>query len=250
MGGFISYKQYVLNETYESQEELKQYVKDLVALGNKLPFKKFLTISKLIDTDKFKVIGDFLKNTSLGLVIAPELKELPQFANVGGIYLRPYEYGALPIDKDIIASLKNTFKNLIVIINPNGNVLLHELQHAYDDYRSKGKFISQKTEDQLATAQKKQDTTKYFRSVHELSAYYTQIVAELQFVNEYQQLRDFKSIYYEFKEMWPQYDKLTPKIKKVLVRKLSSYYEKLKEERQKGNMEVPPVPPLVSKKKE
>jgi hypothetical protein len=70
----------------------------------------------------------------------------------------------------------------------------------------------------------------YYRTPHEMSAYFVVAINNLEFFNKKGILRDFRTLYSEFKDVYQGYKYLTPKDKKDLDRKFSQYYYKTKED--------------------
>lgn len=119
------------------------------------------------------------------------------------------------------------------------SVLRHELQHAYDYYISDGKFTSDKSSKAYYAAKRNNAPKtnrlklKYLRLQHEVNARFTEAIAELNsyglfntdsnsFVELWEYLDNFKTLYYGWENM-------TPKIQKYLMRRASQYYYKYKE---------------------
>jgi len=117
-------------------------------------------------------------------------------------------------------------------------VLVHELQHAYDDWRSKGKY---RTSKQAKDYQKQygdnadimspgevmwsaERWAKYAGMPHEYWARFTQTVRSLfMFPSAYD--KAFPAIEKEFKREFPGYDKITDDDKKRLSKALYKYWD-------------------------
>ncbi len=258
MGGFISYNEYknVLNETFESFQELKILAKDLFeALDKTLKIQgtraKFYTqvkknkiyYIKRIVKRKFKVIDEFV-NSSIG-IMRSESKDFSR-----GSYVQPKDYheikSILP-DREI-SELQQIYPNgIIVIYVYDINVIIHELEHAYDDFRAKGKLTNTRMGYRFEDKYKKfnkisspEEKSKYYegpflqtyyRTPHEMSAFFTKALNTINFFRDDNEmiLRDFRDIYEDFKDTYQGYEYLTPKDKNILARKLSQYYYKMKE---------------------
>jgi hypothetical protein len=264
MNNFISYNQYknnlVLNETYESYVELKILAKEIVdgykrdfdIKGTRGIFRSSFKRDKIYHLNKFvkhnyKVIKDFV-NSKLGVLYAYELPEM----SVNGMYLRSannYEdYTILEKNFDSEYLIKNFPDGVIAMIKKlNEETVIHELQHAYDDFRAQGKLLNTKLgrrlekqndtinqikdEKQRKEFYNKQYLNTYYRTPHEMSGYFVKVLDKMNFFTDESEmyLRDFKDLYEEFIENFQGYERLTPKDKKMLARKFSQYYYKLKE---------------------
>ena len=85
---------------------------------------------------------------------------------------------------------------------------------------------NKKDDGQLPTSVK----NLYFRTPHEMSAYFVMAINDIEFFDKRGIIRDFRTLYSEFIQTYYQYQKLTPKDKNRLLRKLSQYYYKTKED--------------------
>lgn len=263
MNSFISYKQYkkssTLNETYESYVELKELADNIFENYNKFfLFRKFqyFKIYYLNDfvTKKFKTIQDFINNGNIGITYNNPTKQ----SSVGGFYAQQCEFDKFELSKEKIEDLKQKINGLIVIRKLRRSIILHELNHAYDDYRSHGKFVEHKrqkkfiklslpdindltgvykSKEEYNEKYKKfiQKQSKYFtsysRNPHEISSYFVQTIRSINFFIDKKQmiLKDIHILWDEFKEKYQDFKVLTPNMKKDLARKFSQYYYKLKE---------------------
>jgi len=228
----------ILNETYESIRELKSLSKQII-FDNDFEIDKFYNIKDLIkNIENYKVLKNFI-NSGVGLIF--EFKE-PDDSE--GSYYESENYDEQP-EKEML--YKNFPLGFIVLFIDKENwktvrekwdqvvrsrILVHEFQHAYDDFRSNRKYAPK-----VFNARSKNDSSQekinYFRSNHELSAYFTEKASQINFIKD-DKFIDFRLALSRFKDnlmgMWHH---LTPKIQKNLIRKISQYYYKLKEEFEK-----------------
>jgi len=266
MNNFISYNQYkkqsVLNETYESFRELESVAKIIYKKFAKFflfrsrqgviyPFKKFID-------KKFSIIQDFIDNGNIGILyvkINPDKN-----SGVKACFVPKKSLGAFSNTTEDQKKLLNKYNGIIVIYSMNYISILHELQHAYDYYKSNGKFYNNKKVLQFHNMEKpvsnpafkghnkeelEQQIDGYLKKLHrymftysstpvELSAFFIQTITNLEFfIDAGKQgiyFRDIHLLWDEFKEKYQNYDILTPKIKKDLARKFSQYYHKIKDE--------------------
>jgi hypothetical protein len=122
---------------------------------------------------------------------------------------------------------------ILVIGMMHSTILLHELQHAYDYYRSRGKMnksknmnkYNEKLKQMLNKTISSEDFASfYYKSQPELSSYFIQTINSLNLSRG-----NINDLYQEFKKNFNGYNYLTPKIKKSLTRKFFQYYHKIKE---------------------
>jgi hypothetical protein len=245
MNYFISYNQYkkqiVLNETYESYQELKILAEEISAKINifNSSINKLYPLSKLVQNSRYTVIKDFITN-QVCIIITDQL-------DTPAAYVSNDRYD-LAFGNNFRSKHENICKTGVILIRPtskNSSALIHELEHAWDDYRSKGKLLNtklgqkykEKAEKYISQQTGKSAaydpalTTLYYRTPHEISAYFVEVLEEINFFRDESEmyLRDFKDLYEEFVEKFQGYEYLTPKDKKILARKFSQYYYKLKE---------------------
>jgi len=258
MGGFISYNEYknALNETFESFQELKILAKDLFGAFDKTlkiqgtqdkfytQFKKNqIYYIKRIVKRKFKVIDEFV-NSSIAIIRS----DSEAFSR--GSYVQPQDYHEIKsiLPDRAIPELQQIYPNGIIVIYVfDINVIIHELEHAYDDFRAKGKLTKTKMgyrfEDKYRKFSKissPEEKSKYYegpflrtyyRTPHEMSAFFTKALNMISFFRDKEELilREFQDVYEDFKDNFQGYNYLTSKDKKILLRKFSQYYYKMKE---------------------
>ena len=250
---FISYQQYkeqfVLNETYESYTELQALAHDIIKRYN-IGFTKdkFYYIKDIYrnhdlfkdeinNIDDFKVINKFI-NEKIGIIYSHKVMKLG-----GGVFMTPVDYKEyLERIFDVVDVEELTEKfpvGILAIGTLESAYLLHELQHAYDNYRSGGKLTTGKNMEKYDTKVKQvldhiisqEDIAPfYYRSQPELSSYFVQAMHSLELLDRrMRSLRNINDLYSDFKRKFHGYEYLTPKIKKMLARKFSQYYHKIKE---------------------
>ena len=276
-----------LNETYESYKILTKVVKDII---NKAPVvNRIYNIQDLVDIKKYPTLKSFFDNklsfelTDWSYVDGPHGEFIPNFIT------------SRDNDKQIY---NNTIGFIRIYGSENYNLqtILHELNHAYDYFISKGKINNEKNRYRDPGAYKYknkelqniaikyyeyfpeegikkfkfdnfEDTakrikkyfqnnnlpldeiddfikiawndyskltraeTKYLRLHPEQSSFFVDAISQIMFFNN-NQIRNFNEIYKEFKEKYAigRWNQLTPKIQKDLLRKLSQYWHKIKDE--------------------
>lgn len=104
--------------------------------------------------------------------------------------------------------------------------IVHELKHAYDDYRTNGDFvIHKKTLDFFKNGDKeiktKEDYIRYLNLPHEYWARFLETISNF---NEYDWSEDFNLLYNGFKKNFIGFDFLPIKAKKRLIKSLYKLY--------------------------
>jgi len=236
---------FVLNETYDSYKEIEQLSSEIKNRMPELSEENFYDIKKLIKNENKYPLLNGLINSTIGLLITNK-------TDMRGGFLSPERYKST-VEENVKYKLWPFFDNitadtlhkkfpggLIVMGSKNSKVFMHELQHAYDNYRSKSKYTSSKRSVNYEKASNKSDqeisraeAINYFRLPHELSAFFINAINDINFFDNKNKIRPLKDVYKDFIDAFGSWEVLTPKIKKMLVRKLSQYYYKIKEEHEK-----------------
>ena len=258
--GFTSYNDYTLNETYDSFVDLKKLANDI--LQNSVIDKSksdsrwhYLvrgTTDPNIHHDEIYPISKFTKR---------EYSTLGDFVDKVGIMFKEKTlFSTAPLgafaEPDELITVSTAFSNdnkrkklqlrypagIIFIYTPSLRTIIHELEHAWDFYRSKGKYTKTKSGEtyfkevnrsgENTEERKKHVKELYVRSMHELSAFFTAAVAKTDFFygKDETDFKPFNVVYDEFKdnfEGWWQH--LGEDEKKRVTRKFSQYYYRLKE---------------------
>lgn len=109
------------------------------------------------------------------------------------------------------------FNHIIVnnFIQMFRETIIHELQHWYDDIRSKGKYFDKNDNNNIQ---------QYLNLSHEISARFTENVSKLDDVNEYD---NFKDYFEHFINMFDGWKNLDEKIKKRLTVRLFTHYKEM-----------------------
>ena len=151
------------------------------------------------------------------------------------------------------------YDGVILLYTLTPLTILHELQHAYDDYRSLRKFIETKRFDKFVKLDRPENTlvasgvttkediqnklkklrntrvhwtNSYTRLPHEKSAFFVQTIKKTDFFIDEKKLilKDIRTVWEEFKHNYQNWFSLTPKMQKDVMRKFSQYYYKIKEQ--------------------
>ena len=217
----------ILDEDYESVQEIKSLAEDILMYFSKQNYSRIKEysedLSKIVyfnpikinaayqnSSKKYKNLEDFLIETNIMFLFLPS--DGSDYGHYSAIISKNYNPGE---HRDISLFYKNDFIEKLQeqISEKNSNskeisvtdiytimylfflsTLVHELQHAYDDYRSKGKLYNTKEfnqyiedyEDEVSLVEKNDDLNmikRYFNLPHEVWARFSQAVLKLEFYN-------------------------------------------------------------------
>jgi len=239
--GFISYNDYTLNETYDSFVELQKLAHDVEDGYKNKNFKKNIIYPiKQFTKREYDTLKDFI-NANIGIIFTPG-----RLKSGDAIFVPTYQYFynfKEPEDK-----IKLYPHGILRIGLLTPGILIHELQHAYDSIRSNGKFASSKHSQKYLKRESerieklidKRDLSdseytclakSYFRTEHEMSAYFVKALDEMDFFYDKAKLnfKPFSVAYDDFKDIYTGYDLLEPKDKKRILRKFTQYYNRMKD---------------------
>lgn len=193
-------------------------------------------LSELVkNKENYTILNDFIQNSNLAVVF---FKSNPK--NRGGFIEdqdengRPtigininYDkfYGELSKQRLTSSDERQTKINAVnIIFKP---IMVHELQHAYDHYRSNGKFKNTKKThefigkygDNIENWDKDPELLKnYYNLPHEIWARFSQAVYKLD------PNKDFKQFYQDFKNSFYKYELLSDQDKKRLDKAIYKYH--------------------------
>lgn len=118
------------------------------------------------------------------------------------------------ISIESISILLDSQSKMLIFLNTRKISLIHELIHAYDDWKSKGKFIDPRYNPY------EKDYNKYLNYTHEINARFFQTVASLPKTTIWKDyLRDFKYKFVGWKL-------LSPTTKKRLITRLATRFQR------------------------
>lgn len=195
-------------------------------------------IKNIVTTNKHKKIKSFINNFDLDIYFTEKDlgdNDAEYVKNDNSIRL----YGRRDEMYDIIKSYENEIKTINskiklfelsknIIVESYKDVLVHELQHAYDDYRTNGKFVYHKeTQDFFKNLKpdgitNKNELIKYLNMPHEYWARFSQTVSKF---NEHDWGEDFLLLLKGFRKDFQGYNTLPEKTKKRLIKALYKLYE-------------------------
>ena len=220
----------LINESYESLKELSVISKFI--MKNKEKLKKPYTLKSIFKNQKlsdFPLTKIFL-NSDIKIIFYSGMRS-PMFAYP--LYSKE--------DLEKYPFLHNKDKAGIIIINNQEDALLHELQHAFDYFRSGGKMAIGKKINMYKKmgGSENLDTDKtqlirYYRLKPEQSSYFTEVVnilKEKYYGSKKENIENIKYIYDQFKFVYPDWEILPEKDKKNLTRKFFQYWQKFIEEK-------------------
>lgn len=144
-----------------------------------------------------------------------------------------------PITQELIESMVNEVYNDI-ITQQMRDTIAHELQHAYDSWRSKRKYVVNKTvakyradypdDDAPVTPKKYYD---YLRLPHEINARFTETVKNIKLIFRNNDgsfdMVDFDKVKNEFENKFEGFKVIKPKMATRLIKRLYAYYTSVKE---------------------
>jgi GH24 family phage-related lysozyme (muramidase) len=275
----------VIEETQAGQKDLEKFVNDIMLfLGKRIvkeyehnalldplsPHLRFLPELRTgtMTGEGFEEMGEFVKNTSIKVIPTttiggnPETKGMLSYGRpiqnsgkeVFEIRLK-YEDEKLDEINQMFAekplgevSYKDVYFKIFYMFN---SVLLHEVQHAYDAWRSKGKaldsadnkgFVDRSRKAKaLARSKKYDDLTpeeikaindsyaEYQNLVHEINARYAQTMNKVRMTSlddDWNHVeKPWKSVYSDFKTHFDGWSRLSDKMKKKLTRRLAKAFQ-------------------------
>jgi GH24 family phage-related lysozyme (muramidase) len=275
----------VIEETQTGQKDLEKFVNDIMLfLGKRIvkeyehnalldplsPHLRFLPELRTgtMTGEGFEEMGEFVKNTSIKVIPTttiggnPETKGMLSYGRpiqnsgkeVFEIRLK-YEDEKLDEINQMFAekplgevSYKDVYFKIFYMFN---SVLLHEVQHAYDAWRSKGKaldsadnkgFVDRSRKAKaLARSKKYDDLTpeeikaindsyaEYQNLVHEINARYAQTMNKVRMTSlddDWNHVeKPWKSVYSDFKTHFDGWSRLSDKMKKKLTRRLAKAFQ-------------------------
>jgi hypothetical protein len=259
-------KHLMLFENHASQKELEKLSTDILNrmtnrmckwyLQNKEIAYSYISFGDIYDGD-YHELRDFIKETNMKLQIH---KEYFLNTDVYGTYLPTKKFIILKQkynSDDFMLKLFDLFelndinrKDLIkglrkIVYRDYNTTLIHELQHAFDDYRSNGiaiNFSDKEINDRvkLKSLLNKDVLTdeesgfmdtyhkNYMNLSYEIEARFTETVNQIDFSYIYKQEKNmysFDEIFREFKSVFDGYDDLSKRDRRRVLHRLGKYYE-------------------------
>ncbi len=251
------FEQYI-TERYSNISELKTLTEDILLLMAKDIAYGFSAnsrngyehnikdIFKKIDIEKYHNIQGFIKDDfvkSISVTIIPDEIVRGYYIDSSG----DIKLNLNPTRNDLKTLHGKDEKDIYYLLYGLHNTLIHELQHAYDDYRSDGKYVKKGYNNEI------ENLEAYYRSDHELNAHFTDIISSMEFyttdfeetptslddgiVIVIRKINDFDIIKQNFIKNFEGWSYLTEDIKKKMLRQLGKYYIMVNEKIKKYNQE-------------
>lgn len=276
-GIFESVNKPLLSEDFDTQEEMIKLSNDVLKSVIRKAVNYFLySYPNILTTyvgvfqnlpQKYNKLSEFLRTYHMKIV----------FDEGNRIYFSPIgnTNGSIVLGKYTNHFTENAYKICTDFINNHPNVedasddeitelyrdiyfavysekmilsLAHELQHAYDSWRSKNKAFKDKASNKYYSSgnknfedMDKETYEKYLKLHHEINARFTQAMAQVRLIEivftrddpnrpfGYQYAIPINDFIKSFKLNFLGYDVLTPKQQKYVLRRASQYYHAAKE---------------------
>lgn len=245
---------------------VRYFVSETIDNGNVLSvIDRIPNIFRNINKSKYSKLGGFVSEYNLGFRYSGSLKSLGDFvahSKISGDIIVKYNlsklqktiedvvYPILKSDKQLNEEIYDQMCDQVHDGLYNRKILstiLHELQRAYDSWRSQGMFMASKRgydydakygDLPAGTPMTPQQRDEYDKLEYEINARFTQAIKEIEFYvtndgtdknkpNGYLTPVPFSSVKTQFEENFGAYEKMTPNFKKRLMRRLSQAYHQI-----------------------
>jgi len=222
-----------LFESYDSFAELQKLsieIYNYLMKMSDLPVDEVFRLDIMITKSNYTVLKSFIES-GIGIIYHPEISETL------GEYIDGKRYSKYFNTKEIDeVNIKCPF-GLVAIYVPSDsymwktlkNVIIHELQHAYDDFISDGKFTSSKQAIGYFKDVNQKSKNKYFNTQHEINAFFTGAINRIDFFEGDKYIRPLSDVYSEFIDA-VEFENLNDKNKKIIQRRLAQYWHKIKDD--------------------
>lgn len=270
-----------LDEAYEDVSEISKLASEIIRKISEQNYQRYNKSGSFdylygvhlsdIDPTKFKKLSDFIKNTNLQVYVLPQKNEGdkgaysmyrdaeydPKLEREIEIYVDLYD-----IKKDIDEKLRRgsiSDKDVLYTIHSKlFSSLVHELQHAYDDYRSKNQIYRSKEYKQYLDAYMNnkvrdnisddlEQAKKYMNLPHEIWARFSQAIQNTSFytfdIDEKNEklvyfMNPLKNVVRDFQRKFKGFGILPDKMKRKLLNKIVQFWhyeqEKIPEKNKLG----------------
>lgn len=249
---FMTTIRYFVSETIDKKSTLNilDRVQDMFSKINR---NKYLNLSDFVNeynlgfrySGSLGSLGDFVAHTesSGDIIIRYELAKMQR--EIEGVVF-PILKSGKQINQEIYNQMCNQVHGRLYDRKVLSTIL-HELQHAYDSWRSQGMFMASKRgydydkeygnlPKGTPITQKQRDD--YDKLEYEINARFTQAIKEIQFYitnngmdknkpNGFLTPVPFSSVKTQFENNFGAYEKMTPNFKKRLMRRLSQAYHQI-----------------------
>jgi uncharacterized protein len=240
-----------LNETYETQKQIEEFAEDIKSVASSLissfirqgkhledlpviPYRRFSPLSK------YGELGEYIRNSGgEGIYIAdlrrlskkPGKIELGSFSRKTGNITLGFPIDDVHLkgpDKWSAGSIEMFFEDTKIAGYSAISALVHELQHALDEWQSRGRAY--KTKEALAYDELKNPSyERYLKLPHEISARFSQSMKDMDFLQggKIVPLRFFIE---DFQRKFEGWEDMKPSVKKSLIRRASAFWHKKQDE--------------------
>lgn len=255
----------IIQESYKEVDELDELTTDIIiyfAKHNKNGIRKvhddrtmrfeFITDTATLlqcvdDLDKYKVLYEFINEVTLKIFFDNSTKNYYYSSDKKCIYLgtQPgyasdwfnnniiYFFDHFNIDPDEYITTDECYKIARTSLGVGyRSIILHELQHALDHFKSDGKYHSDKKSkkyykelkhdpaDPNSPDMTPEEYDIYLTLPHEYWARFSEWLSNMNFIN-----KDFKHIFNIFRQTFTGYNLLDEKHKRIMQRALYNYWD-------------------------
>lgn len=267
-----------LSETYQSIQEIKNLANDIIKataefnyenINRNKSFQYLYGINlKTIDPSKYNELKEFINNSNVYIYFQPDKNELNKRGDYSAILYKKkndykpnaekeinvfYDYNSLKDDLDKLINEKGEISANDVyfkIFYKLYQTLIHELQHAFDDYRSKSMTFKTKQMQSYKDKYYKyinndiikdlEQSKKYLNLPHEIWARFSQTITKINFTNVdfndqgiVYSMYPIETVIIDFKNYFDGYNYLSDTMKRKLLNKVVQFWhyeeEKTKE---------------------
>jgi len=242
-----------LNETYESQREIEEFVDDIIeeaseeilaVINEKQPSSGIQIPIRQLDLSKYPELSKYMDLMNGNILVYPlepkvdadTKRNMGVFRPDTGDIIMKFPYyeiaDTLNPDRILQGQIESFFYDKSLTGKAPRNILIHEIQHAFDYWRSGGKVLNTKSfQDFIDTKKVDRNFDTYLRFPHEISSRFSEAISELDYIDG-GELIPLSYFLEDFKRKFDQWDRMTPKIQKTLMRRASGFWHKKQEELQ------------------
>ena len=206
MKNLKNYQDFINESYYEDLFLLKSLAQKLFKYKDK-EFDEPIKISELVKDKEFDIIKDFMEQVKF------EMKEPANIFSANGMYSSDSH------EKEYKGGI-----HIITIFGKNINYIIHELRHAFDDYRTNGKFNNSHKSSNIRWY----DEKNYNNQHHEKDAKFDEIISDTDLNKDIKDIiKDIKNSYY--------WNKFNDDNQKRLLKRLYKIYHQFHQEKSEKN---------------
>lgn len=255
------YEHGILDETYQTTQEIDKLSKEifeLVAEKNYNDYTQFDNFDYIhgidlsdVNPNNYNELKNFVSEANVSIKFHPKTdNNLESGSYVGYKIYNVNKTNIININyhyNQVKRHIDDLVKNHMNIFNKKylsgifeilfHETMIHELQHAFDDYRSQGKYndkkINTKTSSEKSEIENFEEFRKYINLPHEINAFFSQIITNVQPYNiinidgvDRYELKNIHDYVREYIKAFgnDNYEKLTDKNKKTVVRWIAKFW--------------------------